>query len=319
MLRVFHEQTLHGEGTETDPLGVTLSESAGNLLEIRDDGLYYGTSADDETLNLYVDAVNGSDDNIGSREKPLNTLNRALELTPENKSNTIHLKSGQTFILDRDANIVGCTRIIQPYDDPWMDGDKVPEITSANPAYFPWCAKALARPVIKAHLSYNSANHRYTHNQLYLTTGATLKMFGLIIDAVPDNDRQETGDWLPFNFGPIYGDSGCTIMFGGCYLITSPDNPPADYDYPSVVVASLSQGGMPSLLFCRCNILSGYSVVEMQSCPSGSIACQDDWPTEYEIDYVEGNTASAFKEGAITGILRGPNNEPRNLMINIVI
>lgn len=78
ILNVYHDQTLHGTGTESDPLGVQLSADEGNLLEIRDDGLYYGTSASDDLLNLYVDTVNGSDDNIGSREKPLKTLNEAL-------------------------------------------------------------------------------------------------------------------------------------------------------------------------------------------------------------------------------------------------
>ncbi|WP_040465464.1 phage tailspike protein [Erwinia tracheiphila] len=127
VLKVFHDQTLHGDGTEADPLGVKLSGNSGNLLEIRDDGLYYGTSASDDLLNLYVDTVNGSDDNIGSREKPLKTLNEALTRTPANKSNTIHLHSGQTFILDVQTSIVGCIRLIMPYDDPYIDGNKVPD------------------------------------------------------------------------------------------------------------------------------------------------------------------------------------------------
>lgn len=49
------------------------------------------------------------------------------------------------------------------------------------------------------------------------------------------------------------------------------------------------------------------------------IGCQDGWLTQYGIEYLAGNTVSEFKAGRITRILRGPNNEPRNLQINVVI
>jgi len=318
VLSIFHDATLHGSGIEADRLGVNLSKDAGNLLEIRKDGLYYGVTASDNLLNLYVDSINGDDAAEGTRTSPLKTLNRALAMTPENKSNTIHLRAGQTFILDRTCSITGCSRTIQPYDDPWFDGDKVPAITPANPAYHNWAVKALARPTIKSHLGYNEMNRHYSHEQVSLANGATLNLYGLIVDAVPDNDQQYESGWGPFNFGPFYGESGCTLMFGGCYLITGASEP-ATLNYPATVVASYSQGGMPFLMFCRCIVLNGYSVVEMSSCPAASISCQDDWPTQFEIEYLAGNTVPEFKAGRITGILRGPNGEPRNLQINFVI
>ncbi len=49
------------------------------------------------------------------------------------------------------------------------------------------------------------------------------------------------------------------------------------------------------------------------------ISCQDGWLTQYEIEYLAGNTVSEFKAGRMTGILRGPNKEPRNLQITFVI
>ncbi len=49
------------------------------------------------------------------------------------------------------------------------------------------------------------------------------------------------------------------------------------------------------------------------------IGCQDGWPTQYEIEQLAGNTVSEFNAGRITGILRGPNKDPRNLQITFVI
>jgi len=82
VLSVFHDSTMYGAGTEGDPLWGQLSKNAGNLLEIRDDGLYYDITASYNLLNLYVDAVSGDDAAEGTKEKPLKTLSRALAMTP---------------------------------------------------------------------------------------------------------------------------------------------------------------------------------------------------------------------------------------------
>lgn len=75
---VADQRTIVGNGHDK-ALQVNLSKQSGNLIEIRQDGIYYGTTA--EYPDLFIDAVNGSDENIGTREKPLRTF---LEATKRN-------------------------------------------------------------------------------------------------------------------------------------------------------------------------------------------------------------------------------------------
>lgn len=76
---VVDNKTMVGNGNE-QALSVQLSKQPGNMLEARDDGLYYGQSAKADLVNLYV-ANHGDDNNIGTREKPLRTIQAAIDRT----------------------------------------------------------------------------------------------------------------------------------------------------------------------------------------------------------------------------------------------
>lgn len=314
VLKVFHDQTLHGNGTEADPLGVELSKNAGNLLEVRDDGLYYGTSATDDLLNLYVDAVNGDDEHIGSKEKPLKTLKEALKRTPSNKSNNIHLHAGHSFVLEISSYIVGCTRRITVYNDPYADGNKVPEVSPENPNYYFWAAKGLSRPTIKTHVTYNDEGRYVLMDGLTVSTGGTLSLEGIIIDAVPINDEEKEG-WGKMNSAPLYGDSNSSINFFGC-ILRSKEMTNNNYNW--VVADGRSDGGIPTMNLCRCIFLQGQHFISLGENAS-KMLIRDSWPGENGVPYQNANLEAAAKNGKLNGILRGPNGEPRNLMINFVI
>lgn len=85
---------------------LSLSKDNGNLLEMRKDGLFYGEIAPPNVANLYVDAVNGIDQdpvvvtNAGTRENPLRTIKYAFSLIPEGKVHTIYLREEQTHRID---------------------------------------------------------------------------------------------------------------------------------------------------------------------------------------------------------------------------
>ncbi|MBS3894735.1 phage tailspike protein [Serratia marcescens] len=316
VLNVAHDQTLHGDGTPANPLGVELSKDAGNLLEIRSDGLYYGVSASDDLLNLYVNTDTGDDTNIGSREKPLKTLREALKRTPSNKSNTIHLKAGQTFLLDigTDLFIVGCTRVITPYDDPYVDGDKVPVPSPADPAYYPWAARDLARPTIKAQINYNDMTHVFTIGTLWPKEGGKLELQGIILDAVPVNDDQQP-TYVAFNEAMVYGDSTAGVNFFGCIFVTKTK---VGNQYEWGVFSGYSDGGIPSINFSRCKHLSGDYYGMLLNCPT-KIFVTDDWPAAGTVPYLEANIIPATINGKLANIIRGPGGEPRNLVCNVVV
>lgn len=83
-----------------------LSKTQGNLLRIADDGgVYYGIQAKASVANLYVDALNGVDqdpnkiEGAGTPSKPLRTLKYAMDLADNYTVRTIFLREGQEHIV----------------------------------------------------------------------------------------------------------------------------------------------------------------------------------------------------------------------------
>lgn len=80
---------------------VRYSSAPGNLLQQRDDGLYYGAYAPDDKRYQYVDAANGNDANVGSKAAPLKTLKAALDrLVQGTEDNYIYLHEQQVHTID---------------------------------------------------------------------------------------------------------------------------------------------------------------------------------------------------------------------------
>lgn len=134
-------------GVKVNPdgtVGVSLSKDAGNVLELRNDGLYYGATP---TVNQIYVSLQGNDANAGTRAAPVQTLHRAYEIIaaqPTKGWYNIYLKAGQTFResprqiwLDSGKNLN-----FFHYDDP-VFGDTV-----RGNGFFPDCYKELSRPTI---------------------------------------------------------------------------------------------------------------------------------------------------------------------------
>lgn len=112
-----------------------LSTQTGNLLNILPGSkLYAGRLARPEYQNLYIDCVNGSDNNAGTKDNPLRTLERANVLTVNNKTSTWHLKHYSLDQMEK-ANSryewtfnmyvkEGAVRKITVYGNTWIDGAK---------------------------------------------------------------------------------------------------------------------------------------------------------------------------------------------------
>lgn len=86
---------------ELGELEVRVSELEDNALRVIDGKLYYGTRARPELANLYVDAVNGVDQDplkvagAGTRAMPLKTLGYALSLAESNTTRYVWLHENQ--------------------------------------------------------------------------------------------------------------------------------------------------------------------------------------------------------------------------------
>ena len=107
----------------TQKYEVKVSGISGNLLSLRDDGLYYGTKAKSSLENLYVDAVNGVDqhpDNVqgaGTRDKPLKTVHYAVSLGEQGTVRYVYLRCNQDHLVpaENSQNIKTGASHIQPY------------------------------------------------------------------------------------------------------------------------------------------------------------------------------------------------------------
>lgn len=90
---------------ELGELEVRVSELEDNALRVIDGKLYYGTRARPELSNLYVDAINGVDQDplkvagAGTRAMPLKTFRYANMVAEANTSRTIHLMENQDHMV----------------------------------------------------------------------------------------------------------------------------------------------------------------------------------------------------------------------------
>lgn len=107
--------------TENGLVEVKLSQTAGNLLQQYDDGLYYGIQAPANVSSLFVDAVNGVDQDpnvvkgAGTRAKPLKTIAYAYSLVPKRSSTTVYLMEDQDHIVDTMFTVDLVETTIRPY------------------------------------------------------------------------------------------------------------------------------------------------------------------------------------------------------------
>lgn len=97
---------------DKNELEVQLSKVGNNQLRVMDDGLYLGKESRPSLANLYVDAVNGVDQDplkvsgAGSRSKPLKTFRYAIQLVENGTSSNIHLHEDQEHVVNASESLV---------------------------------------------------------------------------------------------------------------------------------------------------------------------------------------------------------------------
>lgn len=112
--------------TEEGVVEIKLSKKSGNLIQFEKDGIYYGIQPKANKANLYVDVINGVDQDpdvvsgAGSRSKPLKTFHYAARLADAGTRRNIYLREGQEHIVSRSvevAQIKSGELFVFPYGD----------------------------------------------------------------------------------------------------------------------------------------------------------------------------------------------------------
>lgn len=349
-VKVAVTQGVTGDGTQANPLNVKLSTDSGNLLTLRDNGLYYGTTAAADVTNLYVDPVAGDDSNPGTRVLPLKTLQKALNKVREDQSNTIHLRAGQEFYFTSLSATGGANRTIQPYGDPYWDGDKYPSDYPSPevPHFYPEILANLQRPTIRPWCNYSLASHVIYISSMSPINGGQVFIRGCHLDAKPINDV-DTGHasipadydntWPRYNTGMIYGNAAGVVMLRGCTFAV-PVAPQNSYDYAHkasdtpdnevtwwTIIDSNAQGDVAAINLNHCNWPEGGNARLMGMAAASGRLYNTGWPTNpaainsragYEM--IDSNLGTRLLETkAISGIVRDRDGKPRNILTNFVL
>lgn len=139
---------------------VELSRKEGNLLQQEKDGLYYGEGAPDNIRSLYIDAVNGNDNNTGTRASPLKTIKEAVDRGPGGVTRDLYLYEGQQHLVEvsNRVQLRGGKWGIFPYG-PAVDA--LPPVPGNSKYAQLACINLNTRIVASTFESYNSSGANY--------------------------------------------------------------------------------------------------------------------------------------------------------------
>lgn len=175
-----------GTGTEADPIKFNLSAGAGNLLQVRADGLYYGIEAPDDLSNLFVDSLFGNDVNEGSYANPFKTYAKAQSLVKGNVNQTIWLHAGDDrpeYVSSHMAQMRSGRLVVRSYGDTYLDGAESARcwalMSPECPYYNGYRAVGLQRPRIRFGLNYVESLQIQQVRSLVILDGASIQYIGV--------------------------------------------------------------------------------------------------------------------------------------------
>lgn len=316
---------------------IPLSSSGGNLLDRREDGLYYGVVAPADVTNLYVDSSSGDDTNPGTRALPLRTIRAAVARVSSSQSNTIWLRAGLEYILPSLAVDGGAQRIFRVWDDPYIDGDLVPTISPDIPHYYPEVVGSLNRPTLRPHVIYNTQNLVFSIESAQPMNGGALIFMGIHLNAKPVNDTDSGDesvpsnfgkDWKRYNTGMVYGNAAGVVEYQGCTMET-PVCPPTYDSSADAPWWTVSDGGadgaQAAVRYNHCYWYPRGSARLMGSSSATGSIYATVWPTNpaaFTATHKDMDTNlpdRLLEKGAISGVVRDGDGKPRNVMTNFVL
>ena len=196
------------EGDTLNTSAIPISKDDGNMIQVRDDGIYYGTTAPVDISSLYISTSLGSDTNPGTRAAPLKTVEAALDIIAERNapgSYAIRLRAGETFEPTRRVWLGAGTWALRfsYYDDP-LFGDIL-----ARSGYYPNADARLQRPTLKINTYVrDTANNIVDWTGAYVPADGTITFEGVIVD------------FSQSGAGAITGGGWCwyvsELQFSGC-------------------------------------------------------------------------------------------------------
>lgn len=202
---VADQRTIVGNGND-QALRVQLSQRPDNKLQVAEDGLYLG----DTTIQpfLYV-TRDGNDDNIGTREKPMRTLQGALSRIPNNYTGRfeIFLKENEEFEIGT-LHYKSCYLVLRAYGD--TVDTKYPANTPFAAYYRGYLAKDYPRPIINIRVRRVDSQNRVIRDSI--SSNGNIEAWGLkvnLYNKVENDDARLDG-----HFAGVLSSDNRVSMFG---------------------------------------------------------------------------------------------------------
>lgn len=205
---VADQRTIVGNGND-QALKVQLSKLSDNKLQVAEDGLYLGNTMKQPFLYVTRD---GDDNNIGTREKPMRTLQGALSRIPNDYAGRfeILLKENEEFEIGN-LHYKSCYLVLRAYGD--IVDAKYPTSTPYAAYYRGYLAKDYPRPIINIRVRRDDTNNRVTRDSI--VSGDIVEAWGLRINLynkVENDDARLDGNFA----GVLTSDKRVSML--GCIL-----------------------------------------------------------------------------------------------------
>lgn len=283
---------------------VFLSPDKGNLIQQRNNGIYYGIEAPADTTNLYVDSQVGNDNNVGSKALPLRTIAEALKRVPSGQSHTVHLKQGQTheWRSSENSKYNGKNRVMTfvPY------GDNLDTVYRDNiiDSYHYYRTSNLIRPIIKfipnRTFDNGTGGQEYAAPVIYKGSNITFRGIQLDTSTVLTKPIRNLDQGC---FGNR--DGACTLIFIGCDFVLG--------THFSLIHFGVS-GGFITL--DACNILNkkeGLRFLTFTEAGEASLGARSEWTSIQNI----GGLNTRGQQSQLKTRLCLPRNEWKNYITGV--
>jgi len=211
-----------------------MSSAADNLLQLRDDGLFYGITPPDQFLNQYVSSSTGNDSNAGTIGSPLKTIAKAISNLPDGTMGNIFLLAGDTFYnyqnapsdtfntltLNQTFNAINGMDIgnrlitISPYNDVPITTINAYNVANST-GYDAYIAAETNFPTIVANISLT------TNTAQYLCIPFTIGINGLLTIKACVIRTGQTGTVGPTITYGFFRGSGTVFVHGGKIVLGS--------------------------------------------------------------------------------------------------
>ena len=317
--------SIEGSGTLGSPFSVKRSTDSGNLLTLRDNGLYYGIQAPANVSNLYVSTSLGDDTNPGTQALPLKTIAAALAKVGGDVSSTIHLRAGEIYPMDTKVFMSGtAVRNIVPYDDPYYDGAIHDAILADGAQHLQAYTQEIDRPILEFTWTVAPAPN---NTQTFSTGGWVCKnASSVVFDAIhlrmsayppgyPGVLRASgSSNNTVFLGAGVFGFQGCKLEYG----FASVDNTLGRFFRPN-------GNDVPTLSFIG-TILIDAGSRDFMTISTGSVRInvRDNQATvggttSQVVTPMPGNAGVAFTIRPIEGVVWGQDGMPTNVSTNLSI